>query len=125
MNEPVVVDGLAALDLAASHDAAAAVCDQTRQRRLLLRSGAVLIAVDLPHPTNLADEGQRVLFTFTGVGIGVPGEPAAKAHCRTGPTRTCSPGPRRVSSSASPSGDAASIPPSLAVTPSVDAAGPA
>ena len=88
-------------------------------------AGAVLIAVDLPHPTNLADEGQRVLFTFTGVGIGVPGEPAAKAHCRTGPTRTCSPGPRRLSSSASPSGDAASIPPSLAVTPSVDAAGPA
>jgi uncharacterized membrane protein YccC len=31
----------------------------------------VLIAMDLPHPTNLADEGQRVLFTFVGVGIGV------------------------------------------------------
>ena len=34
-------------------------------------AGAVLIAVDLPHPSNLADEGQRVLFTFIGVGIGV------------------------------------------------------
>jgi uncharacterized membrane protein YgaE (UPF0421/DUF939 family) len=34
-------------------------------------SAAVLIAVDLPHPSNLADEEQRVLFTFIGVGIGV------------------------------------------------------
>lgn len=30
-----------------------------------------LIAMDLPHPTNLADEGRRVLFTLAGVGIGV------------------------------------------------------
>jgi uncharacterized membrane protein YgaE (UPF0421/DUF939 family) len=34
-------------------------------------AGAVLIADDLPHPTNLADEGRRVLFTFAGVGIAV------------------------------------------------------
>jgi hypothetical protein len=34
-------------------------------------AGAVLIAVDLPHPSNLTDEAQRVLFTFIGVGIGV------------------------------------------------------
>ena len=34
-------------------------------------AGAVLIALDLPHPSNLADEAQRVLFTFIGVGIGV------------------------------------------------------
>jgi len=32
---------------------------------------AVLIGMDLPHPSNLAAEGQRVLFTFIGVGIGV------------------------------------------------------
>jgi hypothetical protein len=34
-------------------------------------AGAVLIAVDLAHPTNLASEGRRVLFTFAGVGIAV------------------------------------------------------
>jgi Fusaric acid resistance protein-like len=31
----------------------------------------VLIAMDLPHPTDFADEGRRVLFTLAGVGIGV------------------------------------------------------
>ena len=31
----------------------------------------VLIAMDLPHPASLADEGRRVLFTLAGVGIGV------------------------------------------------------
>jgi Fusaric acid resistance protein-like len=34
-------------------------------------AGMVLIAVDLAHPTNLASEGLRVLFTFAGVGIAV------------------------------------------------------
>ena len=34
-------------------------------------AGCVLIADDLPHPTDLADEGRRVLFTFAGVGIAV------------------------------------------------------
>lgn len=34
-------------------------------------AGAVLIALDLSHPSNLADEGRRVLFTFIGVGIAV------------------------------------------------------
>lgn len=34
-------------------------------------ASAALIAADLPHPTNYADEGRRVLFTFIGVGIGV------------------------------------------------------
>jgi uncharacterized membrane protein YgaE (UPF0421/DUF939 family) len=34
-------------------------------------AGAVLIATDLPHPTDLASEGRRVLFTFVGVGIAV------------------------------------------------------
>ena len=31
----------------------------------------VLIAMDLPHPSDFADEGRRVLFTLVGVGIGV------------------------------------------------------
>ena len=34
-------------------------------------ASAALIAADLPHPTNYAAEGRRVLFTFIGVGIGV------------------------------------------------------
>jgi Fusaric acid resistance protein-like len=34
-------------------------------------AGMVLIAEDLPHPSNLATEGRRVLFTFAGVGIAV------------------------------------------------------
>jgi Fusaric acid resistance protein-like len=32
-------------------------------------AGCVLIAIDLPHPSNLGAEGQRVLYTFLGVGI--------------------------------------------------------
>jgi Fusaric acid resistance protein-like len=34
-------------------------------------AGMVLIAVDLAHPTNLASEWRRVLFTLAGVGIAV------------------------------------------------------
>ena len=34
-------------------------------------AAAVLIAMDLPQPSNLADEGRRVLFTLIGVGIAV------------------------------------------------------
>jgi uncharacterized membrane protein YgaE (UPF0421/DUF939 family) len=34
-------------------------------------AAGVLIAIDIPHPSNFGDEGQRVLFTFIGVGIGV------------------------------------------------------
>jgi hypothetical protein len=34
-------------------------------------AAAVLILVDLPHPTNYGDEGDRVLWTLCGVGIGV------------------------------------------------------
>ena len=34
-------------------------------------ASTVLVATDLPHPTNLAAEGRRVAFTFIGVGIGV------------------------------------------------------
>ena len=33
--------------------------------------GAVLIALDLPHPTNLEAEGQRIFFTFAGIGIAI------------------------------------------------------
>ena len=31
----------------------------------------LLIAMDVPHPSNFADEGRRILFTFAGVGIAV------------------------------------------------------
>jgi Fusaric acid resistance protein-like len=34
-------------------------------------AACVLIALDLPHPTNFTEEGRRVLFTLAGVGIGV------------------------------------------------------
>jgi hypothetical protein len=34
-------------------------------------AAAVLIGMDLPHPSNLADEGRRILFTLVGVGIAV------------------------------------------------------
>ena len=34
-------------------------------------AAAVLIALDLPNPTNLTAEGERVLFTFTGLAIGL------------------------------------------------------
>jgi hypothetical protein len=34
-------------------------------------AGFALIGMDLPHPTDLAAEGRRVLFTFIGVGIAV------------------------------------------------------
>ena len=34
-------------------------------------AGAVLVGLDLPHPTNLTAEADRVLFTLAGVGIAV------------------------------------------------------
>ncbi len=34
-------------------------------------AGAVLIAADVPHPSNLTDEGRRILFTLAGVGISI------------------------------------------------------
>jgi hypothetical protein len=34
-------------------------------------AGAVLIGIDLAHPTDFASEGRRVLFTLAGVGIGL------------------------------------------------------
>ncbi len=34
-------------------------------------AAGVLIAIDLPHPTDLADEALRVLYTFLGVGLAV------------------------------------------------------
>ena len=34
-------------------------------------AAGVLIAVDIPNPTNFAAEVDRVLFTFLGIGIGI------------------------------------------------------
>lgn len=34
-------------------------------------AGAVLIALDLPHPTNLAAEGRRIFYTFAGIAIAI------------------------------------------------------
>ena len=34
-------------------------------------AGAVLIGLDLPHPSNLDAEGRRIFFTFVGVGIAI------------------------------------------------------
>ena len=34
-------------------------------------AAALLIAMDVPHPSNFAGEGRRILFTFAGVGIAV------------------------------------------------------
>ena len=34
-------------------------------------AGALLIGLDLPHPSNLADEGRRILYTLIGVAIAV------------------------------------------------------
>ena len=34
-------------------------------------AAGLLIAMDVPHPSNFADEGRRILFTFAGVGIAV------------------------------------------------------
>jgi uncharacterized membrane protein YgaE (UPF0421/DUF939 family) len=34
-------------------------------------AGSVLMAMDLPHPTDLAAEGRRIFFTFVGVGVAV------------------------------------------------------
>jgi hypothetical protein len=37
----------------------------------LALAGAALIALDLPHPTDLAAEGRRILYTFAGIAIAV------------------------------------------------------
>ena len=34
-------------------------------------AGAILIAADVPHPSDLTDEGRRILLTFAGVAIAV------------------------------------------------------
>jgi hypothetical protein len=34
-------------------------------------AGAVLIALDLPHPSNLAAEGRRIFYTFAGIAIAI------------------------------------------------------
>jgi len=54
-------------------------------------TGVVLISLDQPHPSDLADEGRRVLFTFIGVGIAVLvmflADPARQARTGCGPAR--------------------------------------
>ena len=45
-------------------------------------ASAALIAADLPHPTNYAAEGRRVLFTFIGVGIGALRSCSSRTRCR-------------------------------------------
>ena len=55
-------------------------------------AAGVLIAIDLPHPSDLGAEGRRVLFTFIGVGVAVVvmlladllAKHAAKAHPKPG-----------------------------------------
>ena len=34
-------------------------------------AAAVLIALDLPHPSNLAAEGRRIFYTFAGIAIAI------------------------------------------------------
>jgi hypothetical protein len=65
-------------------------------------AGFILIDMDLPHPSNLADEGRRILFTFIGVGIAVlvmflanllakrtPGTAHRNMRPRPGPAGSC------------------------------------
>ena len=63
---------------------------------------AILIAADVPHPPNLADEGRRILFTFAGVGIAVIvmflADQLQTHRRRTSTTRRCA-RPGRVSES--------------------------
>ena len=42
-------------------------------------AGAILIAADVPHPSDLADEGRRILFTFAAWG-----SPSSSCSWRTG-----------------------------------------
>ena len=73
--------------------------DPHRELRLVHRSHGRghLIAADVPHPSNLTDEGRRILFTFAGVAIAVIvmflADRAAKAHCQNGTPGTCPPAP--------------------------------
>ena len=90
-------------------------------------AGAVLIATDLPHPTNLATEGPpgavHLRRRRDRRHRHAPRSPAAKAHRQSGTTGTCSRRPGRVNSPANHSCDAASPPSSLAVPPSAHVAG--
>ncbi|BCJ39983.1 hypothetical protein GCM10010168_28410 [Actinoplanes ianthinogenes] len=73
------VDSEVALGVALIVLASVAVC--IRFVNYALYTGAVaatvLIAMDLPHPDDLAAEGERVLYTFVGLAIGVAGMLAA------------------------------------------------
>jgi len=58
-------------------------------------AGAVLIAMDLPHPSNLDAEGRRIFFTFAGVAIAIVVDVLASLL------------PKRKSSAAAPHADKA------------------
>ena len=34
-------------------------------------AGAILIGIDVPHPSSLTDEGRRILWTLASVGVAV------------------------------------------------------
>jgi hypothetical protein len=60
-------------------------------------AGAILIAADVPHPSNLTDEGRRILFTFAGVAIAVIvmflADRLAKHTAKTAPQAPAHPAP--------------------------------
>ena len=60
-------------------------------------AGAILIAADVPHPSNLTDEGRRILFTFAGVAIAVIvmflADRLAKHTAKTAPEAPAHPAP--------------------------------
>ncbi|HTZ05397.1 MAG TPA: FUSC family protein [Gaiellaceae bacterium] len=69
----LTVDGRHALELVIVVAAAFAASFRAANYALYCAAVAtvVLIAEDIPHPSNLATEGRRVLFTFLGLGIGI------------------------------------------------------
>jgi hypothetical protein len=69
----LTVDGVHALEVVIVVAAAFAATFRAANYALYCAAVAttVLIAVDIPNPSNLATEGRRVLFTFLGLGIGL------------------------------------------------------
>ncbi len=63
-------------------------------------AAAILIAMDVPNPSNLADEGWRILFTFAGVGIAVivmfVADRLQKHTAKAAPRASAHPAPARV-----------------------------
>jgi len=69
----LTVDGVHALEVVIVVAAAFAATFRAANYALYCAAVAtvVLIAEDIPNPSNLATEGRRVLFTFLGLGIGI------------------------------------------------------